>query len=58
MAINTIHTTNHITATTPLLELKNVSRLYGKPPQQFTAVQDVSLTIHPGEFVCLLGPSG
>ncbi len=44
--------------TTPLLELKNVSRLYGKAPKQFTAVQDVSLVIHPGEFVCLLGPSG
>jgi len=58
MAINTSTTTNHITAATPLLELKNVSRLYGKPPKQFMAVQDVSLTIYPGEFVCLLGPSG
>ena len=44
--------------TQPLLELKNVSRLYGKPPKQFTAVKDVNLRIQPGEFVCLLGPSG
>src|SRR5512139_1118459 len=58
MAINTVNTTNDLAASTPLLELKNVSRRYGKPPKQFTAVQDVSLTIHPGEFVCLLGPSG
>ncbi len=58
MAINTTHTTNNITAPAPLLELKKVSRLYGKPPKQFTAVKDVSLTVRPGEFVCLLGPSG
>jgi len=58
MAINNINTTNNVRATTPLLELKHVSRLYGKTPKQFTAVQDVNLVIHPGEFVCLLGPSG
>jgi NitT/TauT family transport system ATP-binding protein len=58
MANNIMTTTSNSSATTPLLELKNVSRLYGKAPKQFTAVQDVSLTIHPGEFVCLLGPSG
>ena len=58
MANNTLSATNHLAAATPLLELKNVSRLYGKPPKQFTAVQDVSITIFPGEFVCLLGPSG
>ena len=57
MAMNTGSTTNHIT-TKPLLELKNVSRRYGQPPKQFTAVQDVSFVIEPGEFVCLLGPSG
>src|SRR5512137_952695 len=58
MAINTVTATNDITTTVPLLELKNVSRLYGMPPKQFTAVQDVSFAIQPGEFVCLLGPSG
>ena len=58
MAVNTLNTTNNITAAMPLLELKNVSRRYGKPPKQFTAVQDVNFVIQPGEFVCLLGPSG
>ena len=58
MAINTINAANHTPALTPLLELKNVSRLYGKPPKQFTAVKDINFVIRPGEFVCLLGPSG
>ena len=58
MAINTVNTTNQVSTATPLLELKGVSRLYGQPPKQFTAVKDVSFVIQPGEFVCLLGPSG
>src|SRR3989304_1656172 len=41
-----------------LLEVRNVSRYYGKGPKRFVAVKDVSLRIYPGEYVCLLGPSG
>ena len=41
-----------------LLELKDVSRRYGKGAKRFTAVNNVNLKIRPGEFVCLLGPSG
>lgn len=37
-----------------LLELRNVTRRFG----DFTAVDDVSLTIEAGEFFTLLGPSG
>lgn len=37
-----------------LLELKNITRRFGG----FTAVDDVSLGIEPGEFFTLLGPSG
>ena len=41
-----------------LLEVRNVSRYYGKGAKRFVAVQDVNLKIYSGEFVCLLGPSG
>lgn len=42
----------------PLLQLKNISQVYGSQNKQFTAIQDVSLSIKEGEFVALLGPSG
>ena len=37
-----------------LLEIRNVSRRFG----DFTAVDDISLSIEAGEFFTLLGPSG
>ncbi|MFD8871882.1 ABC transporter ATP-binding protein, partial [Streptomyces sp. NPDC059590] len=41
--------------TTPVIELRDVSRGYdGGPP----ALDDVSLTVRPGEAVAILGPSG
>ncbi|MEY9968574.1 putative spermidine/putrescine transport system ATP-binding protein [Streptacidiphilus sp. MAP12-16] len=36
------------------IELRRVRRTYG----DVTAVDDIDLTVHPGEFVTLLGPSG
>jgi putative spermidine/putrescine transport system ATP-binding protein len=36
------------------LELRNVTKAYG----QVMAVDDVSLSVNPGEFLTLLGPSG
>lgn len=36
------------------LEYQSVRHLYGDVP----ALQELSLTVHPGEVVCLLGPSG
>ncbi len=41
-----------------LLKLKNVSQVYGTGQKQFTAVQNINITIEEGEFVVLLGPSG
>lgn len=42
----------------PLLSLQSVSKRYGRGERQFTAVENVSLEVRTGEFVCLLGPSG
>jgi spermidine/putrescine transport system ATP-binding protein len=38
----------------PILELRGVTRRFG----DFVAVDDVSMSIEPGEFFTLLGPSG
>lgn len=42
----------------PIIEMHNVHKTYGKPPNVVHALQDVSLTIEQGEFVAILGPSG
>lgn len=42
----------------PLLELHNVSVIFGKGSRAFTAVDDVSLTIGKGEMVGIVGESG
>ena len=41
-----------------LLSVRSVSKRYGRGARLFTAIEDVSLDVHSGEFVCLLGPSG
>ena len=42
----------------PILELKNVSKFFGKGREQVTAVDSISLNIEHGEIVCLVGESG
>lgn len=44
--------------TTPLLVLDHVSRTYQVQRQTIKAVDDLSLSIQPGEIVCLVGESG
>jgi NitT/TauT family transport system ATP-binding protein len=41
-----------------LLELKNISQVYGSGDQRFTAIQNVNLSLSEGEFVALMGPTG
>lgn len=44
--------------TVPLLEVRGVSRAFRNNRHETTALQDVSLSIDEGEFVCVVGPSG
>lgn len=44
--------------TANVIKIDAVSKLFGVGREKVTALQDVSLTIGDGEFICLLGPSG
>ena len=43
---------------TPLIELKNITRLYRVGDVEVRALDDVSVTIETGEFVAIMGSSG
>ncbi len=45
-------------ATEILLQLQQVTRVFGEGDRQFAAVKDINLELRSGEFVALLGPSG
>ncbi|HCN59261.1 MAG TPA: hemin ABC transporter ATP-binding protein [Exiguobacterium sp.] len=40
------------------LELKGISKQYSEGGNQVTALDDVTLSVAPGEFVAVVGPSG
>jgi NitT/TauT family transport system ATP-binding protein len=42
----------------PIIEIENVSKIYGQQNAGTVALQDVSLRIEKGELVALVGPSG
>ena len=42
----------------PMLELRQISKVYGVDEAQVFALNDVSLTVTKGEFIAVMGPSG
>jgi putative ABC transport system ATP-binding protein len=42
----------------PVIELQDVSKLYGFGDATTVALDEVSFTVEPGEFVAIMGPSG
>lgn len=42
----------------PVIEIKNVKKVYRMGSERISAVDDVSFEIDKGEFCCLLGTSG
>ena len=42
----------------PLVQLRNVSKIYHLGGEEIRALDDVSLDIDPGEFISIIGPSG
>ena len=47
-----------LAAATPLIQLHEVTKVYGSGQAAMRALRGVSLSIHAGEFVAVMGPSG
>ncbi len=41
-----------------ILEVKNLTKIYGKGNTLVKALDDVSFEVEQGEFVAIIGPSG
>ena len=41
-----------------ILEVKNLSKIYGKDETKVVALDNVSFSVKQGEFVAIIGPSG
>lgn len=46
------------TGTKPIIELRDVSKVYSTGPVEVTALSHASLRIEQGDFVAIMGPSG
>jgi putative ABC transport system ATP-binding protein len=42
----------------PLIEVRDLTKVYGEEPYAVHALKGVSLTVNRGEFVAIMGPSG
>lgn len=42
----------------PLVAVANLTKSYAGPAERVAALREVTVSIHPGEFVALVGPSG
>ncbi len=42
----------------PLVEIEELRKVYRKGSQEVEVLQDLDLTVEPGEFLALMGPSG
>ncbi|MBW4495370.1 MAG: nitrate ABC transporter ATP-binding protein [Oscillatoria princeps RMCB-10] len=42
----------------PFLEIESVSKVYSTPTGPYTVLNDVSLNVAEGEFICIIGHSG
>jgi len=41
-----------------VLEIKTISKVYGEGPAKVVALNSVSLLVHKGDFMAIMGPSG
>ena len=41
-----------------MLEIKNISKIYGKEIAKVVALNNVSLRVNEGDFIAIMGPSG
>jgi putative ABC transport system ATP-binding protein len=41
-----------------MLEIKNISKIYGNGESKVTALNNISLTLEKGDYIAVMGPSG